>query len=79
MLSTEGRPLDADVELWHGPDNTPVKMRVYVEDGQLRPFNRSRDPRPNTVAIRNIGQVGSLATNVVAEGVDSPSPSSRRR
>ena len=34
----------------------------------------------NTVAIRNIGQVEfPLATNVVAEGVDSPSPSSRRR
>ena len=77
MLSTEGRPLDADIELWHGPDNTPVKMRVYVEDGQLRPFSAVIEtPRgPNTIAIRNIGQVEfPLAANVVAEGVDAPSP-----
>eukprot|EP00966_Prymnesium_polylepis_P239587 5540926-Prymnesium_polylepis.1 len=76
VLSTEGRPLDADIELWHGPDNTPVKMRVYVENGQLRPFSAVIEtPRgPNTVAIRNIGQVEfPLAANVVAEAVDNPS------
>ena len=76
VLSTEGRPLDADVELWHGPDNTPCKMRVYVENGQLRPFSAVVEtPRgPNTVAIRNIGQIEfPIAANVVADVVDMPS------
>merc|ERR1712216_1118320 len=76
VLSTEGRPLDADIELWHGPDNTPVKMRVYVENGQIRPFSAVIEtPRgPNTVAIRNIGQIEfPIAANVIAEDVDMPS------
>merc|ERR1719337_251900 len=80
VLSTEGRPLDADIELWHGPDNTPVKMRVYCENGQLRPFSAVIEtPRgPNTVAIRNIGQIEfPIAANVVADEVDLPSPEAR--
>jgi hypothetical protein len=77
VLSTEGRPLDADIELWHGPDNTPVKMRAYVENGQLRPFSAVIEtPRgPNTVAIRNIGQIEfPIACSVVAENIDQPTP-----
>jgi hypothetical protein len=76
VLGTEGRPLDADIELWHGPDNTPVKMRVYVENGQIRPFSAVIEtPRgPNTVAIRNIGQIEfPIAADVIADVVDVPS------
>ena len=76
VLSTEGRPLDADIELWQGPDNTPCKMRVYVENGQLRPFSAVVEtPRgPNTVAIRNIGQIEfPIAAEVIAENVALPS------
>ena len=76
VLSTEGRPLDADLELWHGPDNTPCKMRVYVENGQLRPFSAViATPRgPNTVAIRNIGQIEfPLAADCSANDVEQPS------
>ena len=76
VLSTEGRPLDADLELWHGPDNTPCKMRVYVENGQLRPFSAViATPRgPNTVAIRNIGQIEfPIAADCSANDVEDPS------
>lgn len=75
-LSTEGRPLDADIELWNGPNNTPAKMRVYAENGKLRPLNVIVEtPRaPNTIAIRNIGQLEfPFAANVRSDNVVTPS------
>ena len=79
ILCTEGRPLDATIELWRGPDNTPCTMRIFVENGQHRPFRSVvQTPRgPNTVAIRNVGQIEfPITANVFAENVDSPSADS---
>jgi hypothetical protein len=75
-ISTEGRPLDADIELWHGPDNTPIHMRVYVENGAMRPFKAViATPRgPNTIALRNIGQMEfPFAVRVDHQQVERPS------
>jgi hypothetical protein len=69
-LKTEGRPLNADVAIWQGPNNAPHKMRVYTEDGSLRPFSAViESPRgPNTISIRNTGQLEfPLTAHVMAE------------
>lgn len=76
VIGSNGRPVDADVELWNGPDNTPLKMRVYIENGYIRPFNCVLEtPRgPNTVAITNIGQIEfPIEATTFTENIDCPS------
>lgn len=58
-LRTEGRPLTSCVELWQGPNYTPMKIKVYVEDGNMRPFNAIIETpmASNTIAIYNTGNM----------------------
>ena len=75
LLKTEGRPLNANVELWHGPDNTPQKMGIYVEDGSLRPFNAIFETpgSGNAIAIRNTSPLEfPLSAGVKAEVANNP-------
>lgn len=76
VLSIDDEPLDADIELWHGPDDTPCKIKLYTEDGQLRPFSAIvGTPRgPGTVAVRNNGNYEkNVAAKVFSDELDSPS------
>lgn len=73
LLKSDGRPLDADVELWHGPDNIPQRMRVYVEDALSGTFSAFLGtPRiPTTVAVRNTGQIEFPVTACVGPDFDA--------
>jgi len=50
VLSSEGRPVEASIELWQGDSNVPCKMTVQLEDGHRHPFSAVL-ATPNT-AIR---------------------------
>ena len=85
VLNTDGRPLDADVEVWQDDFGNIVPWKVHariesadvsLQNSQLRPFSAVVEtPRgPNTVAIRNTGQpINPLFASVGAGPVRCPS------
>jgi hypothetical protein len=79
-LFTEGRPLSANVDVWTGPDSTPQRMSVYLEDGSIRPFNAvvfvpgSVGGQKHAVAVKNTGEMAFPIKAAVEVGSIFASP-----
>jgi len=72
-LKSEGRPIEANIELWHTPSYVPTKFRIYTEDGLLRPVDAiiETPKHPKTVAVYNTGSVDfPFNANVANTGLD---------
>jgi len=57
-VTSEGRPVNADVQLWLGPDWTPFTLKAYSEDGKLRPIQTLIGTRNKAamIEVRNVGE-----------------------
>jgi len=72
-IRSDGRPIDANIELWHTPSYIPAKFRIYTEDGRLRPVDAiiETPKHPKTVAVYNTGSVEfPFDANVANTGLD---------
>lgn len=77
LISSEGRPIDSNLELWNGPGNIPFKLRLFSENGLIRPLQTVVEiPKsPNTIAIKNIAQIEfPIETNIFTTNIIEPSP-----
>jgi len=57
-VTSEGRPVNADIQLWLGPDWTPMTMKAYSEDGKARPIQTLIGTRNKAamIEVRNVGE-----------------------
>ena len=68
--------MEAEVDLWHGPDNAAYKMRVYAENGSICPFGAMLYTPSleghNTIAVRNVrSQEFPVDAFVVTKDIDN--------
>lgn len=69
-LKTRGRPANAEINLWHGPDYSPSLMKVWLEDGQQYPLNVVMKPKGlgiDTVQVLNTGQMELPLTTTIGQ------------
>lgn len=63
FVETDGRPLNVEMELYDGPNNTPAKVKMYSEDGRQRPMNINTNyygyggNGGGTMSVRNVGSM----------------------
>jgi hypothetical protein len=57
-VTSEGRPVKSDIQLWLGPDWTPFAMKAYSEDGKVRPIQTLIGTRNKAamIEVRNVGE-----------------------
>lgn len=65
VLESEGRPVNADIQLWIGPDWTPFSLKTYSEDGKLRPIRTLVGTR-NKAAMIEVQNQGEKVFPVLA-------------
>lgn len=57
-LTSDGRPIHANLEMWSGPDNTAKKVSLYSQDGSAYGIRTTfSSNRQNSLAVRNQGSL----------------------
>jgi len=74
-ITSGGRPVHADIQLWLGPDWTPFKMKAYSEDGKNRPIQTLVGTRNKAamIEVRNQGEYEfpiNAASNYAKSGME---------
>ncbi|OEU23439.1 hypothetical protein FRACYDRAFT_179313, partial [Fragilariopsis cylindrus CCMP1102] len=80
-MKSDGNPMNANIELWQGPGNTPQKVTLYSEDGKARPFRSffstpdSTNGSSNSISIRNTASMEFPIQAVLEGGKETASTS----